>query len=294
MIIIQFIRGFLMASADSVPGVSGGTIAFILGFYDKFIGSINDLISGSKEERIEAITFLAKIGVGWVVGLVLSILFIASIFEEHIYQISSVFLGLIILSIPFIILEEQDTLLQAKKHEGIFVLLGILVVFLITFFNPLSSSGTTGNELTFILLITTFIAGMVAISAMVLPGISGSTILLIMGLYGTIITSIKELLGFDFSYLPIVVVFGLGVLVGALITVKGVKYTLTNHRSKTIYTIIGLMLGSIYAVIMGPRSLEIPKDPMSFSSFNVLYFLLGGLIIVGLHYLSAYLKRKGE
>ena len=94
MYIINFIRGFLMATADSVPGVSGGTIAFVLGFYDKFIGSINDLISGSKEERIEAITFLAKIGVGWIVGLVLSVLFIASIFEEHIYSISSVFLGL--------------------------------------------------------------------------------------------------------------------------------------------------------------------------------------------------------
>lgn len=292
MIIIQFIRGFLMASADSVPGVSGGTVAFILGFYDKFIGSINDLISGSKEQRIEAISFLFKIGVGWVVGLVLSILFIASIFEEHIYQISSVFLGLIILSIPFIISQEKVTLTNSKKYEVIFVVSGILVVFLITYFNPLTSSGASGNELSFVLLITVFIAGMVAISAMVLPGISGSTVLLIMGLYGTIIQSIKELLGFDFSYFTIVFVFGLGVIVGVLLTVKGVKYTLSHHRSKTIYTIIGLMIGSIYAVIMGPRSLEIPKPPMSIQTFSILYFILGSLIIVGLHYLSEHLKKK--
>ena len=100
MYVINFVRGFFMAVADSVPGVSGGTIAFIMGFYDKFINSINNLISGSKEERIEAIKFLAKIGIGWVTGMVLSVLFITSVFEEHIYVISSLFLGLIIMAIP--------------------------------------------------------------------------------------------------------------------------------------------------------------------------------------------------
>ena len=64
MYLINFIRGFCMALADSVPGVSGGTIAFILGFYDKFIGSLDDLITGKKAEKIEALKFLIKIGIG--------------------------------------------------------------------------------------------------------------------------------------------------------------------------------------------------------------------------------------
>lgn len=63
--IIQFIRGFCMALADSVPGVSGGTIAFLLGFYDKFINSLNSLMEKDKKKRKEAILFLLKLVIGW-------------------------------------------------------------------------------------------------------------------------------------------------------------------------------------------------------------------------------------
>jgi len=285
-----------MATADSVPGVSGGTIAFVLGFYDKFIGSINDLISGSKEERIEAITFLAKIGVGWIVGLVLSVLFIASIFEEHIYSISSVFLGLIIVAIPLIIREEKVTL-SSKKSNIIFAFIGLLIVFLITYFNPLTNGGgqsTSIDSLNLGIILLVFFAGMIAISAMVLPGISGSTILLILGLYAQIINAVKEIIQFNMSYVPIIFIFGLGILTGAAVTIKLVKKALTNYRSATIYTIIGLMIGSLYAVVMGPASLEIPKDPMTISSFNILFFILGGGLIIGLEQLKNYFQSLGN
>ncbi len=66
--IINFIRGFCMALADSVPGVSGGTVAFLLGFYDKFIGSLDSLIAGNLEEKKKAVIFLIKLGIGWGIG----------------------------------------------------------------------------------------------------------------------------------------------------------------------------------------------------------------------------------
>ena len=101
MYIINFIRGFFMSLADSVPGVSGGTIAFILGFYDDFIGSLNSLISkNSKEDKKQAIFFLIKLGIGWITGMVLSVLILSSIFDSHIYSISSLFTGFIIVAIP--------------------------------------------------------------------------------------------------------------------------------------------------------------------------------------------------
>ena len=83
--IVRMIQGFLMALADSVPGVSGGTVAFILGFYEKFIGSLNDLLATSKEKRKEAVVFLIQLGIGWVVGMILAMLFITAIFERNIY-----------------------------------------------------------------------------------------------------------------------------------------------------------------------------------------------------------------
>jgi len=295
MYIINFIRGFFMAVADSVPGVSGGTIAFIMGFYDKFINSINNLISGSFEERIEALKFLAKIGIGWVIGMVLSILFISSVFEEHIYIISSLFLGLIIVAIPLIIKTEKDTL-KGKYHNLVYSLIGVIIVAAITYFNPLTSNGSgvtvSLESLNFSLVLFVFIAGMIAISAMVLPGISGSTILLILGLYAAIINSVKEVIKFNFEFLPVVIIFGFGVIAGALIVIKAVKFVLTKYRSQTIYMIIGLMIGSLYAVVMGPLSLEVPKDPLSFSSFNIVFFILGGSLIIGLEQLKNILSKQ--
>ena len=122
MFFVNLIRGFFMALADSVPGVSGGPIAFILGFYDQFIGSLNTLISkNNKEEKLKALNFLIKIGIGWAIGLIGSVLFLASIFEEHIYNISSLFIGFIIL---FAIL--LASLLMNIKHDYSILLYTVL------------------------------------------------------------------------------------------------------------------------------------------------------------------------
>lgn len=296
MYIISFIRGFCMALADSVPGVSGGTIAFVLGFYDEFINSLNSLvsISSSKEDKKGAIKFLSKIGIGWVTGFVLSILFIASVFETHIYKISSLFIGFILFSIPIVFKEERKEIIGKYKNI-IFAIIGFLIVVAITYFNPSTNSGgmdlSMGN-LNIGLAIYTFVCGAIAICAMVLPGISGSTLLLIFGLYVPIISAIKEFLSFDFSYMPILVIFGLGIITGILTTIKLLKYVLANHRSKAIYVILGLMIGSIYPVIMGPTTLSNPLPPMDFSNFSIVFFAIGGALIFGLEKLKESLEKK--
>ena len=90
-----------MALADSVPGVSGGTVAFILGFYDEFINSISLLIKGKKDERKKAFFFLLRVGIGWAVGMGLAVFVLTAVFEKHIYLISSLFIGFILAAIPF-------------------------------------------------------------------------------------------------------------------------------------------------------------------------------------------------
>ena len=133
---------------------------------------------------------------------------------------------------------------------------------------------------------------MIAISAMVLPGISGSTILLIFGLYAPILNAVKEILKLKFEYLPGILIFGFGVLLGILLTVRIVRYLLRNFRSQTIYCIIGLMIGSIYSVIMGPTSLEIPKPPMGMSTFSIVFFIIGCTLVPALEKLKELLKNK--
>ena len=142
MYIIQFIRGFCMALADSVPGVSGGSIAFVMGFYDEFINSLNTLVSSnSLAEKKKAIFFLLKLGIGWIVGMVLSLFILASLFEEQIYGISSLFIGFILFSIPLIAHEEKEILTKNYK-SGIFAILGIVLVIAITYFNPTGGSSS--------------------------------------------------------------------------------------------------------------------------------------------------------
>ena len=286
MYIIQFIRGFCMALADSVPGVSGGTIAFLLGFYDQFISSIDDLIRGSLEQKKNALIFLIKLGIGWACGMVLAILILTSVFEAHIYAISSMFIGFILFAIPIVVKEEKDVL-QSHAKAAFFVLIGAAGVCAITYFNPVSGGNSMSLEHFNVQLgIYVFIAGAIAISAMVLPGISGSTLLLIMGIYLPVITAIKDILHFDFAAFPTVFMFGCGILAGIFSVVKIIRRALERFRAQTIYLIVGLMLGSIYAVIKGPETLDVPQQAMTFGTFNILFFAVGGVIILGLQLLK--------
>lgn len=293
MIIVNIIRGMFMAFADSVPGVSGGTIAFVMGFYNELIESISALVSNeSLEKKKVALTFLFKIGIGWIIGIIISILFIAAIFEKQIYNVSSLFVGFILLSIPLVLKEEKNNL-QNKYGHLIYLLIGVVVVSLITYFNPVSN-GTgvdiSANTLSPSLALYIFIAGAIAISAMILPGISGSTLLLIFGLYTPIINAAKNVILFNFNYLPILIVFGLGVLFGVMTFIKLLNHLLKTKRSQLVHLIIGLMIGSLYAVFMGPTTLDVPLAPLSLDTFNFMFFLIGSLTILILDSLKVFLK----
>ncbi|MFR4218434.1 MAG: DUF368 domain-containing protein [[Clostridium] innocuum] len=269
-----------MALADSVPGVSGGTIAFLLGFYDKFIGSLDALMSGNMQQKKEAVIFLLKLGIGWIVGFLMAVSVLASIFHTQIYAISSLFMGFILFAIPIVIREEKENM----RLNGSISAFCRYRRRCIDHLSILAGSGSSVNlaKLDIGLIVYVFISAMFAISAMVLPGISGSTLLLIFGLYVPIISAIKALMGFDFSYVPILFVFGLGIITGVITVVRLIKFALEKHRSIMVFLIIGMMLGSFYAIIMGPQTLETPQAPLSLETFEILWFIIGGAIIFGL------------
>lgn len=285
--IVNVIQGFCMALADSVPGISGGTVAFILGYYEEFINSINALMSKGQNKK-RAVSFLVKLGIGWAIGMALASIALSSLFEKHIYSVSSLFIGFIVFAIPLIVRDEKDTLKGKYKYLFYFIL-GVFIVCLITYFNPVGGGNSIDlNNLNVGLLLYLFFAGVIAICAMVVPGISGSTLLLIFGLYVPIITSISEFLHFNFRVLPILIIFGLGVITGMLLIVKIIKKALDKYRPQTIYLVLGLMIGSIYAIVMGPTSLKVPQDAMSFGSFSILFFIIGGIVV----YLLEVLRKK--
>ena len=197
-------------------------------------------------------------------------------------------------------MEEKDCL--KKLINSIFILFGGAIVVAITYFSnkSLLSDGVDlrVGEVEIGILVFLFFAGMIAISAMVLPGISGSTILMIFGLYIPITTAIKNVLHLKLEYVPSLIVFGVGIIIGALLVVKGIKKMLEKFRSQTVYLIIGLMLGSIYSIAMGPTTLKdsdgINKnlDMLSFDNFSWLFFVIGGIVIFGLQALKTIMEKK--
>lgn len=286
------INGFCMALADSVPGVSGGTVAFIMGFYEQFIGSIHNLAFGKMKEKKSAVMYLAKLGAGWLIGMAMAAVVLSALFESHIYAISSLFIGFVGGAIPLIIKAERKSLRNIEK--GIpFFLLGLILVAGITWAN--SRSGGAAMELGQFSIGTSvklFFIGMIAISAMFLPGISGSTLLLIFGAYMPVITAIKGVLSLEFSYIPCLVFFGCGVLIGAVTVVKAIKVCLEKFRPQTIYMILGMMLGSFYAIVMGPTTLEIAQEALGFGNFHIIGAAAGVALVLGMQIIKERSERN--
>ena len=284
------ISGFCMALADSVPGVSGGTVAFIMGFYDKFIGSIHNFVFGKMKDKKESVKYLMKLGIGWAVGMVLAVIVLSALFDSQIYIVSSLFIGFIAGAIPLIVREEKESFREFGK--GIpFGIAGCVIVAGVAWLN--GQIGTASMDLSHFSIglgIKLFVIGMVAISAMFLPGISGSTLLLIFGAYIPVITAVRGFLGLDFSYVPCLMFFGFGVLTGAVTVVKGIKVCLEKFRPQAVYTILGMMIGSFYAIVQGPTTLEVPKAAMNLSSFQPIACLIG----LGLVLWMQMVKERGE
>lgn len=283
-------NGFCMALADSVPGVSGGTVAFIMGFYDQFIGSIHNLAFGGRKEKKSAVMYLAKLGAGWVIGMAIAVIVLSALFESHIYAVSSLFIGFIGGAVPLIVKEEADDIRGIGKGV-LFCLLGIVLVAGITWVN--GRSGAAAMELGQFSIGTSvklFFIGMAAISAMFLPGISGSTLLLIFGAYIPVVTAVKGVLSLDFSYIPCLTFFGCGVLTGAVTIVKAIKVCLEKFRPQTIYMILGMMVGSFYAIVMGPTTLEMPQAALSFGNFHIAWAAVGVALVLGMQ----MIKERGE
>lgn len=281
-----------MALADSVPGVSGGTVAFIMGFYDDFIGSIHNLVFGKMEEKKSALRYLVKLGIGWVIGMGMAVLVLSALFESHIYVVSSLFIGFIAGAIPLIVSEEKESLREVKKGL-LFGFLGTLLVVGIVWLNGhLGTSSMDLSKFSIGLGVKLFLIGMVAISAMFLPGISGSTLLLIFGAYIPVITAIRGFLGLDFSYIPGLMFFGFGVLAGAATVVKGIKVCLETYRPQAIYAILGMMIGSFYAIIQGPTTLDVPKEALSLSTFHLIACIAGLALVLGLQKLKMVNEKK--
>lgn len=244
---INILKGFAMGTSDLVPGVSGGTIALLLGIYNQFIASISGIFS---RRFWPSFTFLIPI----IIGMLLAMGSLSNLFNyllsQHYIPTMFFFGGLIIGIVPYLLKISNYKTSFTTKHY-MMVIAGIAILIVITLMN--NGDKHAGETLTLStgLIIKYFIAGMCASSAMLLPGISGSFMLLVFGVYGTVMLAISEVVKLNFTGLPILLAVGFGVLAGFIISSKIIQYFLTHHKLMTFALIIGFVVGSLFAVFPG-------------------------------------------
>lgn len=240
------LKGLAMGMAEVVPGVSGGTIAFITGIYQRLIDAIKSfdlealklLGKGKFKQLWKKIdgAFIITLAMGMVAGIVTGIFTISYLLEEHPLQIWGFFFGLIVIS-SFLVLR------QVKAWNAVNVislLVGTAVAYFITVANP----GQENDQLWFV-----FISGVIAISALLLPGLSGSFILLLMGMYTLILPSAKAAISEQDPQAALIIgVFGLGCIVGVLSFSRVLSWAFKKFPNPTLALLTGFLLGSLNKV----------------------------------------------
>lgn len=239
-IFLIFIRGFLMGSADTIPGVSGGTIALITGIYERLIHAISSIkfgfikpllkldFKGFKNKLLEEIDF--ELFIPLILGIGVAILTLSKVItyllEYHTAYTFSFFLGLILAS-AYILYTKLD---EINIKLIILTIIGIVLSYIFVGLNPIAANHS---------LIVLFFSGLIAICAMILPGISGSFLLLLLGQYEYMLNSLNSL------NITEIVVFIAGALIGILGFSKILNYLLENYESATMAFLIGIMVGTL-------------------------------------------------
>lgn len=233
------LKGIAMGAADVVPGVSGGTIAFIVGIYEELLESIKSINISSLK-----LLFTGKIGAFWkaingnflftlVAGIAISIFSLARVItyllDTHPILVWAFFFGLVLASTWIV---SKDI-----KKWNWKIILCFIVGAVVAFFITVATPAETPNSLWFI-----FLCGAIAICAMILPGISGSFILVLLGKYSYIMESVKNL------DLIIIIVFMIGAIIGITSFSRLLSYTLRNFYDVTVAILAGFMLGSLNKV----------------------------------------------
>ena len=320
-----YLRGLAMGAADVVPGVSGGTIAFISGIYEELLNTIKafNLTNLKSIPKEGIVSFWKKVNGTFILALFLgigsSIVSLASIISGILEQpgqtgqkigLWSFFFGLIIASILYIA--------KQIKGWGIKEIIGLIVGGGIAFYVTIAQVADNSESTVFL-----FFAGAIAISAMILPGISGSFILVLLGAYQPVMKAIKELISTikDGEYgelftvgIPIVI-FALGCVVGLLSFSRILSFLFKNYEKITLATLTGFMVGSLNKIWpwkevldtrvnsegkiiptvtsnISPSNFETMYTMDSFLSYAIGFAALGFVLVFGLEYIGNKFKNE--
>jgi len=237
--IFVILKGMVIGVSNVIPGVSGGTMAVVLGIYDKLISAVNSFFKDWKKN----IFFLGEIAIGAGLGIILFSKLITNLLTNHPEPTDFFFIGLILGSFPM--LYKRATKGKVKKINYLWFLLTFTLMVIMSIFSDVEVSTIAMTSLSVKSFISLFLAGFIAAATMILPGVSGSLVLLIIGLYTTFTNAVSTF------NIPLLIPGGLGVLVGILTMTKLIESFMSKYPQPAYFAICGLILGSVFPVYPG-------------------------------------------
>ena len=239
--IVLIIKGFIFGLANIIPGVSGGTLAITLGIYEDLIKSISHLFSNFKN----SIKFLFFLALGAVLAIILMSKVINMCLDKYPFPTTLFFIALIIGGLPMI----------SKKIKKEKLKISNIIVFLITFslimimtFTKANTSAVSLDNINILGIILLFLVGVVASGTMIIPGVSGSFVLMLLGYYKPILNTISNLTNNFTQSILILLPFGIGVIIGIILIAKLIEMLINKYPIKTYYGILGFIIASIIAL----------------------------------------------
>lgn len=285
------IKGALVGLANIIPGVSGGTMMVSMGIYEKIIGVVNNLFKDIKK----SILTLLPIGIGMLLGIVAFSFVIPWCLQEYPLPTCFCFIGLILGGIPAIVEPAKESLRKEGKsisivHIIVFILFFALVVGMATLNEAQTVSASFELNIGFMLSI--FLIGVVAAGTMVVPGVSGSLVLMILGYYEGIMASISGFISSVFAwdwemilyYTGVLVPFGLGVIVGIFALAKLIEFLFKKYSAITYAAILGLIAASPIGIVL----------KMGMNNINIVTIIVGIVLLVLGTWFTYWFGKKTE
>lgn len=274
--IILTIKGFIMGIANIIPGVSGGTLALTLGIYEDFIGAISHFFSNLKKN----IKFLIPVGLGMILAILSMSNVISMCFDNYPIPTTLFFMGLVIGGIPLLFSKVKEGTEKKKVSSYIIAFLTFSLVIILAFGDKIFGAGLGEVDLYNLDMfgyIILFIVGVIAAATMVIPGVSGSLVLMLLGYYLPVINVLKSLTKFKNLEQNILIafIFGIGILVGIVLIAKLIEYLLAKYEKKTYFGVLGFIIASVFAI---PISVFNEVGNINFDIIQVLI----GIVLLGL------------
>ncbi len=266
--LILFIKGIVLGVAFVIPGVSGGTLAVLLGIYEELIEAASNFYKNMVNFK-KYFMYLLPIGLGIIFSVAVFAKLIKFGLDKAPIITILIFLGMIIGGIPALVRNVKGTKINLKDMT--LMLVGLIIVISMLIFHK-SNSNVVLTNMSITGYITLFLVGAIAAVTMVVPGISGSFTLMLIGYYEPILNLVNDITSFKNlgPNLILIFIFMLGVFIGIIFISKIIEWCLKHYKRETYYAIIGFVLSSIISVIY-----EVSKFP-----FNLTHLIIGIVLLV--------------